>query len=527
MVDGLPERPAGECANPACYSFRLAIIAGMKPTFRSSARRFRRRSTALFSIGLSALVAAATILLSPDVKAAGTAVQLDLDGPLGVATAEYIIRGIESAEESGANLVIIRMDTPGGLVAPMRDIVEAILNSDVPVVTYVSPGGARADSAGTYILLASHVAAMAPTTHLGAATPVSLTGDDPADSDESPFELPAPPANDEEEISDEGPAMEDATDESSEEVTREPDTAMGRKVLNDSIAYIRGLAERHGRNSEWAEAAVRDAATLTAEEALEQNVIDVVASSRETLLAEIDGMQVTMSDGQAEIDADVTVEEREPSWRIKFLSTIANPQIALLLMIVGVYGLLFEGYNPGAIVPGVVGVVCLLLAAYALQVIPVNYAGLALIIVGLALMVAEAFVPSFGALGLGGIAAFIFGSIVMFDSGIPGFGISIPFVVSFAVATGLLLMWLAAYMVRLGRRGPVSGAEILVGSTATAMENFDGQGKVWLDGEAWQAESTEPVKKDQDVIVTAMDGLVLSVEPAVEQRPVSTEIPNN
>ena len=449
-------------------------------------------------------------------QAQDKALRLDLVGPLGVATSEYIINGIETAAEQDAGLVIIRMDTPGGLVEPMRDIVQAILNSEVPVATYVSPGGARADSAGTYILLASHVAAMAPTTHLGAATPVSLTGGESDAPRQFPgIGTPQPPETDEPEDGVEATDDTDTGDDvGSEPAPREPDSAMGRKVLNDAVAYIRGLAERHGRNADWAERAVRDAATLTAAEALEESVIDLVVTNEAELLREIDGREVNLRDAAFVLQtADLTIEAVEPSWRIKFLSTIANPQIALLLLLVGVYGLLFEGYNPGAIVPGVVGVVCLLMAAYALQVIPVNYAGLALIIVGILLIVAEAFVPSFGALGVGGIAAFIVGSIIMFDSGIPGFGVSVTFVVSFGVISGLALLWLVTYLVKLRQRGAVSGRESIVGGVGTAMEAFTGEGRIWLESEAWHAHSASPVKKDQDVEVIGMDGLTLIVRP--------------
>ena len=448
-------------------------------------------------------------------KAEGTAIVLDLEGALGVATAEYIIGGIEQAEEQGANLVIIRMDTPGGLVSPMRDIVQAILGSEVPVVTYVSPGGARADSAGTYILLASHVAAMAPTTHLGAATPVSLTGDDM-----SPGE-PAKPESTSDESEESG---EEESDQSSDEQSDEsagdeqdnaPSTAMERKVLNDSISYIRGLAEAHGRNADWAEDAVRHAATLTATEALEENVIDLIADNRADLLKAIHGREVQLNNKPFTIDSEaLTIESVEPNWRLKILNTIASPEIAILLLMVGLYGLMFEGYNPGAILPGVAGVICLLLAAYALQVMPVNYAGLALIVVGLILIIAEAFVPSFGALGLGGIVALVFGSIMMFDSGIPGFGISITFVVSLAVAMGAILLWMISYLLKLRRRGAVSGRESIVGATAIAIDSFVGQGHVWLEGESWAARSKVPIDKDQKVSVRHMDGLVLDVEPA-------------
>ena len=455
----------------------------------------------LFFAGLSCLAAVSA-------AAEGIAIQLELEGALGVATAEYIIAGIEEAEDRNANIVIIRMDTPGGLVEPTRDIIQAILGSSVPVVTYVSPGGARAASAGTYIVLASHVAAMAPTTHLGAATPVSLSGGD----------MPKPPLPLDRNvpITDDDDGEDAPADEGSEDVdsSEQPGTAMERKVLNDAISYIRSLAETHGRNADWAEDAVRDAATLTATEALAENVIDIVAASRSELLAEIHGREVKVNDRMVELDTDsLVVETIEPSWRIKVLSTIANPQVALLLLLVGIYGLVFEGWNPGAIVPGVVGIVCLLLAAYALQVLPVNYAGLALIIVGMILIVAEAFVPSFGALGLGGIVAFIFGSIMMFDSGIPGFGISIPFVITFSTVMGLALLWLVSFVVKLQRRGAVSGKASIVGGIGVAMDSFTGNGKVWLEGESWQAESRVPIEKEQEVRVTGLDGLVLYVEP--------------
>lgn len=444
------------------------------------------------------------IVLSSAARADGTAIVLDLEGALGVATAEYIIDGIEQAEEQGANVVIIRMDTPGGLVSPMRDIVQSILGSEVPVVTYVSPGGARADSAGTYILLASHIAAMAPTTHLGAATPVSLTGDD-----FSPGETEKPETSSGDD-SDEESGETEPDDEASD-----PSTAMERKVLNDAISYIRGLAEAHGRNADWAEDAVRNAATLTATEALEMNVIDLIADNREDLLQAIHGREVKLNNKPFTIDSEALVVEKiEPNWRLKILNTIASPEIAILLLMVGLYGLLFEGYNPGAILPGVAGVICLLLAAYALQVMPVNYAGLALIVVGLILIVAEAFVPSFGALGLGGIIALVFGSIMMFDSGVPGFGISITFVVTLALSAGLFLLWLISYLVRFRRRGAVSGRESIVGGFGTTTEAFSGDGHVWIEGESWAAHSDAPLEKDQEIRVRAMRGLVLDVEPA-------------
>jgi membrane-bound serine protease (ClpP class) len=446
-----------------------------------------------------ALFAAFILAISTVAARADTnVVVLNIKGAIGVATADYVLSGIEHAETSNANLIIIEMDTPGGLMAPMRDIVQAILGSSVPVATYVTPAGARADSAGTYILLASHIAAMNPTTHLGAATPVALGG---GGDDATPKE-----SSDEESDDDSEPAQPSGA-------------AMERKVLNDAVAYIRSLAERHDRNADWAEKAVRDAATLTAREALEQNVIDFVAENRAELLRVIDAVEVEINSEMVTLATDnVVIEEYEPNWRIKILSAIANPETVLLLGLIGLYGLMYEGWNPGAIVPGVVGVICLLLAAYGLQVLPVNYAGLALIIVGLALMTAEAFAPSFGALGLGGIAAFIFGAIMMFDSGIPGFGISITFVVTIAAVFALLFIWLISYLLKLRKRGAVSGKESIVSGIGTAMEAFSGEGTVWLEGEAWSASSSVAIEKDQQVVVRALDGLTLEVEPVVEQN---------
>jgi membrane-bound serine protease (ClpP class) len=467
---------------------------------RMKMKRFVRALLALFVLGSAPLA-----------QADGTAVVLDLDGAIGVATAEYIISGIEDAEARDAALVVIRMDTPGGLVNSMRDIITAILGSDVPVVTYVSPDGARADSAGTYILLASHIAAMAPTTHLGAATPVALGGEDVGHDGDS---------NDDKESDSDS----DSESEEKDEDTEKSGSAMERKVMNDAIAYIRGLAEAHGRNADWAEKAVTEAATLTATEALEMNVIDLIAVDNAELFQKINGLEIEVNNRTITLDTGALVVERiKKSWRIKFLSAISSPEILLLLIAVGVAGLWLEGYNPGGIVPGVVGVISLLLAAYALQVLPVNYAGLALIIVGIVLIVLEAFVPSFGALGLGGIAAFIFGAIMMFDSGVPGFGISIAFVVSVAVVFGLFLFWMISYLLKLRRRGAVTGKGSILGGTGTAMESFSGAGKVWLEGESWAAVSKVQIEKDQEVVVTAIDGLTLEVQPAADTETTDAE----
>ena len=442
------------CRQPACRAFQLPAILALL----------------LVSILSTSATANAT-----------TVVELRVEGGIGVATADYVRSGIEHAVDSGADLVIITMDTPGGLMKPMRNIVQDILASEVPIAVYVTPAGARADSAGTYILLAAHIAAMAPTTHLGAATPVPLMGGgQQQDGDDTQT----------------GPAVE-------------------RKAMNDAVSYIRGLAERHGRNADWAEKAVTEAATLTASAALENNVIDFIATNRADLLAQLDGHQVEVVGTPITLSTtDTVVEEFEPNWRIRLLNVISNPEIVLILGLIGLYGLMYEGWNPGAIVPGVVGAICLLLAAYALQVIPVNYAGLGLILIGVALIVAEAYAPSFGALGIGGIAAFVFGAIIMFDTDVPGFGISYVFVFGIAFVFAVLVVWLLSYLLRFRRRGAVSGLESTVGEIAVALEDFSDTGKVWLEGEAWNAQSAQPIHKDQQVVVRSIDGLVLVVEPA-------------
>src|SRR6056297_329658 len=475
----------------------------------------------LVALGLAGLAAP---LVSQEQGAGGRALQLDLEGAIGAATADFITGGIRQAEEEAADLVIIRMDTPGGLDSSMRDIISAILNSDVPVATYVSPAGARADSAGTYILYASHIAAMAPTTHLGAATPVPLAGGGERPEPPLPGGQPLPggdggtggaPAESPAEA--EGPDGQEGTepDSGGEARPAPPGDAMSRKVLNDAVAYIRGLAELRGRNAEWAEKAVREAATLTSSEALEMNVIDIVAADTADLLAQMDGREVEATTGTVTLDTgNMRVDIVEPTWRQKLLSVIASPEIALLLLLVGIYGLVFEGWNPGAIVPGVVGAICLLLAAYALQVMPVNYAGLGLILLGIVLMIAEIFVPSFGALGFGGIAAFVMGAIMMFDTGVPGFGISPWFVIIVVGVFGLLLMWVIAYLLRLRRKGAVSGQEQILKEIAVAREDFEDQGEVMLEGEIWTARTSAPVKKGQKLRVERIDGLVLDVSPA-------------
>ncbi len=426
-----------------------------------------------------------------------TAVTLEIRDAIGPATSDFFRRTLERANEDGAQLVILQMDTPGGLDSAMRDMIRDILGSSVPVVTYVAPSGARAASAGTYLLYASHIAAMAPATHLGAATPVQIGGSPPAD--------PEPGTQDKE-----------GAEKSKDDAPRapEPASASERKAINDAVAYIRGLAELRERNADWAEAAVRSAVSLSASAALEQNVIDVVATDLQDLLRQLDGRVVKLNDGEATLATDALVIERvEADWRTQFLSVITNPNVAYLLMLAGVYGLLLEGYNPGALLPGVVGAICLLLALYAFQVLSVNYAGLGLMILGLALIVAEAFAPSFGVLGLGGIVAFVIGSVILMDNDVPGFEIARGAVGGMALAGALLVLATSILLARSRRRPVETGVEQMLRESAIAEETFEHSGFVRVRGELWRAVSATPVQVGQRLRIVKVDGLTLEVAP--------------
>ena len=436
-----------------------------------------------------------------------SAVVLDVDGPIGPATSDYVLRGMASARDQGAEIIVIRMDTPGGLDSAMRMMIKEILNSPVPVVTWVAPSGARAASAGTYMLYASHIAAMSSATNLGSATPVQMGG--------MPGQPEQPPEQDQpakEETEDNGADASDAAEADPEDGKRRGGTAMERKVLEDAVAYIRGLAERHGRNADWAEEAVREAVNLTATDALEKNVIDVVADTLDELFAAIDGRTVKMDVGERTLQtSDLKVVEIEPDWRTELLSVITNPNVAYFLMLIGFYGIIFELSSPGNIYPGVIGAICLLLALYAFQVLPINYAGLALIILGLAFMVGEAFMPSFGILGLGGIVAFVSGSIILMDD--DNLAVSVPLIGGVALISAGFFMWVLTRLIRLRRRQVVSGVEQLPGAEAVALADFDGSGRVWLHGESWWADADQPISKDQKVRVVEVKGLRVKVEP--------------
>lgn len=441
--------------------------------------------------------------------------ELSISGAIGPATTDYLIRTSEEARAKGAQLFIVRMDTPGGLDAATRDIIQHILASDIPYVTYVTPAGARAASAGTYILYASQVAAMTPSTTLGAATPVQIGG---MPGQQPPAENPpaekSHPKTDQSADNSSGDGDGDANNGDEDSAVPAPKTAMERKVINDSVAYIRGLARRHHRNADWAEKAVREAATLTASEALEQNVIDIVADNRESLLQQVSGREVVMVSGTRKIPEATTrlpVVEYSPDWRNELLSIITNPQVAYILLLIGIYGLIFEGYSPGAMVPGIVGVICLLLGLYALQVLPINYAGLALIVVGALLIAAEFFVPSFGALGIGGVIALVIGSVMLIDSDVPGMQVSKGLIGAIAGVSGLALLGLLYAVGHSLRKPKIASNKAMIGRTAVVMA-VEPELLIKIDGEIWGAQSGVVLAEGQLVTVVAEDGLRLKVE---------------
>jgi membrane-bound serine protease (ClpP class) len=421
-----------------------------------------------------------------------TVVLVEIKDAIGPATSDHFLTALAHAEETGAELLVLMLDTPGGLDAAMRDMIQGILASRIPVVTFVAPSGARAASAGTFILYASHLAAMAPGTNLGAATPVSIGGSPPADENDDAAsggdkrKAGAAPAG----------------------------SASDRKSVNDAIAYIRSLADLRGRDPEFAEAAVREAASLPAQKALERGVIDLIATDVPELLGVLDGREIRLAgETRALKTAGAVVERIEMNWRTSLLAVLTNPLVAYGLLIIGLYGLMFEGYNPGAILPGVIGAICLLLALYAFQVLSVNFAGLALVVLGVVMMIAEFFVPSHGVLGLGGLVAFVVGSVMLMDTDTPGFAASrglIGGIATFAGVAMLATMWMA---MRARRRPVVTGAEQLVGDMAEAMSDFSGEGHVRIYGEQWNAISRVPVTRGQRLRVDRVDGLTLHVSP--------------
>ena len=446
---------------------------------------------------------------------AGTVTVLEINGAIGPATSRYVVHGLEAAQRSGSRLVVLQLDTPGGLDTSMRDIIRAILASPVPVVSYVSPPGARAASAGTYILYASHIAAMAPATNLGAATPVAIGGE----PEPAPLPLPQPGGNAPDK-SGSGAKPAEGGDKTPGDApgTAEPPNVSGstmeRKAVNDAVAYIRGLAELRGRNAEWAEHAVRGAASLSATAALQQKVIDVVATDLPDLLTKIDGREVRLDNHAVRLATrDLAVVRSKPDWRTQLLAVITNPTVAYGLMVIGIWGLLLEGYNPGAVLPGVVGSICLLVALFAFQILSVNYAGLALVLVGTAMIIAEFFFPTYGSLGVGGLIAFIVGSLILFDTDIPGMNVGRPLIAAFATVGALMIVGIV-YMATRAMRHPVAtGTQGMIGASAEVVADFTGKGKVRYGGELWNARSDRPLHAGDAARIVKVEGLTLWVEP--------------
>ena len=423
-----------------------------------------------------------------------------VNGAIGPATADYFHRGLEQAAIQHAQMVVLQMDTPGGLDISMRTIIKDILASPVPIAAFVAPSGARAASAGTYILYASHIAAMAPATNLGAATPVQIGGTPDARGPESS-------------------EPERKKDADKPETARKPQKSdsldtLSRKQVHDAAAYIRGLAQMRGRNAEWAEKAVREAVSLSAEEALKLDVIDLIADDVPQLLKELNGRKLNVLGQERKLDTEnARITTLEPDWRSRLLAVITDPSVAYILMLIGIYGLFFEFSNPGYVLPGVAGLICLILGLYAFQLLPVNYAGLVLIMLGIAFMIAGIYFPAYGSLGVGGVLAFIIGSVILIPTEAPGFGIPLPLILGIGIASALFLIFVMGMVIKARDRPVVSGREELIGSIGEVTEDFEGEGWAIVHGETWRVKSAVRLQRGQKIRVAKIDGLTLEVVP--------------
>jgi len=453
---------------------------------------------ALCTMPVRAASDVAPVTSAAPVVAAGVVAQLALDGPIGPAAAEYFDDASKRAVADGAVAIVLRLDTPGGLEDSMRQIIASMLACKVPVLVYVAPGGARAASAGTYILYAGQIAAMAPATHLGAATPVSLGGSTP---------MPLPDVGE----------QPTSAKSSAQPTTGDGSDAESHKVLNDAIAYIRSLAQLRGRNAAWAEQAVHGAATLTASEAAKKHVIDFVVTDVADLLAKADGLQVQVGDRIVTLQLKgLSVRDYAPDARTRFLAMITNPTIAYLLLLAGMFGLVLEAMHPGAMLPGIVGGICLLIGLYALQLLPVNYAGLALMVLGVGLLVAEVVNPTVGALGIGGVISFVVGSVMLMNTGVAGYGVNLGVIAGIAVCAALLLALILWLVLRARRSHAVTGDVAMRADVAELLEPVSAGGEAWVmvRGERWRVRCDAALPAGAQVRIVRRQGLLLWVVPA-------------
>ncbi len=436
-------------------------------------RKFPRRAHLVLPLLLAAMGAVLAVFHAAAAQKSPPVVVLDVADAISPGTSEYIAFGIEEAARKKAQLLVIRLDTPGGLVTSTRDIVKSIFGSDVPVAVYVAPGGARAASAGTFITMSAHIAAMAPGTNIGAASPVSGGG-------------------------------------------KQIQGDMRKKAMNDVAAFARAVASRTGRNTEWAESAVREAVSVDEAEALRQKVIDLVAADVRSLLLAVHGRKIKLASG-----ATVTLATRgaaqivlERSWRQRVLTLLSDPNIAYILMLLGMYGLFFELSNPGAILPGVVGAISLLLALYALKVLPVNYVGLLLMGLAVIMFLLEIQVVSYGGLTIGGIIAMTLGSVMLIDSPDPYLQISLKVILPAVAGTAMFFVWLVGMGFRAQRRRAVSGSEGMLAQSGIVSVSPGGgaPAKIRVRGEIWLADSEEPLQVGDRVRVVSVEGLRLRVE---------------
>lgn len=422
------------------------------------------------------------ITFVPLLASTSTIIKLEMQGTVGPASSDYLKQGMAAALQHNAQMILIELDTPGGLSSSMREMIQVITNSTLPIIIYVSPKGARAASAGTYLLYASHVAAMAPGTNLGAATPVSL--------------MPTP-------------MIADSN-------TTSP-TALEKKAINDAMAYIKSLAELNERNITWAVEAVKEAKSISAKDALSYGVIDLMANNTNELLSKLEGRRVTVSDKNITLSTkDAVILTFEADWKTQFLATITDPNIAYILLLIAIYGIFFELMNPGAIFPGVIGVISGVISLYALNMLPFNYAGLLLILLGIAFMVAEVLITGFGILGIGGVAAFAFGSLLLFDADTLGSGVSIPLIIAFTLVSLVFFIFVIRFLIKSRSVKIVSGVDEMVGSIAEVLESSEKGYRVRCHGEVWYAESKSDLEIGQKVRVESLSGLVLHVNPIKE-----------